>query len=291
MTLLSQNDFAKYEKQDKIKTESSNFKFAFYTLSKAKREAIINIYAFCSYLDDIVDSSSNDNEVEIKEKLARLNWWKKEIDKIYTEKQIDLVPQVLKNIVVNFAIPKDYFYVLIEGIVQDLRQKDRASFEELQNYCYGVAGIVGLICICIFGDTSQEAKKYAINLGYALQLTNIIRDVNADFERGYIYLPNQDFEKFNYSKSDLEQKKYNENFINLMDFQYKRALEFYRKAEQNLINQKRSNFIAAEIMKNIYFEILQKIEKNNFNIFSSKTTISTGKKIYIAIKTIFATLF
>ena len=290
MTLISKNDLAKHEHVSGSKSEQSNFKFAFYVMEKEKREAIFNIYTFFSYLDDIVDSSNNKSEKEINEKKKRLEWWKNEIQLLYSqEASLTPVTKTLKNIIVNFKIPKEYFETLIDGIAKDLTKKEYLTFEELLNYCYGVAAIVGIICTYIFKDTSEVTQKYAINLGYALQLTNIIRDIKEDFARGYIYIPEEDFVKFNYSKDELSKNIYNENFVDLMKYQQTRALDFYEKTEGKLTKEQANKFLAAEIMKNIYFEILKKIEKQKFNIFQDKIKISSANKIYIAIKTILKT--
>lgn len=290
MKLISKNDLAKHENVSETKNEQSNFKFAFYVLEKEKREAIFNIYTFFSYLDDIVDNGNNKSEKEISEKKKRLEWWKNEIQLLYLqENNLTPVTKTLKNIIVNFKIPKEYFETLIDGIAKDLTKKEYLTFEELLNYCYGVAAIVGIICTYIFKDTSEVTRKYAINLGYALQLTNIIRDIKEDFARAYIYIPEEDFVKFNYSKYELSQNIYNENFVNLMKYQQARAIEFYEKTEGKLTKKQANKFLAAEIMKNIYFEILKKIEKQKFNIFQDKIKISSANKIYIAIKTILKT--
>jgi phytoene synthase len=275
MTLISKNDLAKHEHVSGSKSEQSNFKFAFYVMEKEKREAIFNIYTFFSYLDDIVDSSNNKSEKEINEKKKRLEWWKNEIQLLYSqEASLTPVTKTLKNIIVNFKIPKEYFETLIDGIAKDLTKKEYLTFEELLNYCYGVAAVVGIICTYIFKDTSEVTQKYAINLGYALQLTNIIRDIKEDFARGYIYIPEEDFVKFNYSKDELSKNIYNENFVDLMKYQQTRALDFYEKTEGKLTKEQANKFLAAEIMKNIYFEILKKIEKQKFNIFQDKIKIS-----------------
>lgn len=294
MFLLSYNDIASCEPNKNelnIIPEKSNFRFAFYILPKEKRNAIINIYTLCSYLDNIVDDSSN-NLNEIKIKKERLEWWKYKIHKIYTNNIVSDNSKFtleFKKIIKKFNIPEDYFNILIDGIAKDLIIKQYINFEQLLDYCYGVASIVGLICTCIFDDTTKISKNYAINLGYALQLTNIIRDIYLDSERNYIYIPQDDLIKCNFSKEDIINKNYNENFVKLAKIQYSRAIFYYNKAEnclKEMTKEVQKKFKSAEIMKNIYFELLNKIQDKQFNIFGKKIKLSTPEKLFITLKTI-----
>ena len=143
---------------------------------------------------------------------------------------------------------------------------------------------MGLTCIEVFGYKYEETKNYAINLGYALQLTNILRDIKFDKDRGYIYLPKEDMDKFGYSEEDLINEVYNDNFIEMMRFQVQRARDYYHKARTSLRPDERSRMIAAGIMDEIYFRILEKIELNDYNIWKSKIRVSNTHKIMIAIK-------
>jgi len=279
MKTLTQKDFSEYENVPTVKYEKSNFRLAFYFLPKEKYNAILNIYAFFSYLDEIVDSANSEND----KKRERLNWWKNEIDFLYSENYSKNRLFPLKNIIEKFQIPQEYFTILINGIGKDLEKKQYENFDELLEYCYGVASIVGLFCINIFVDSPKQIdenmKQYAINLGYALQLTNIIRDVYSDSLRGYFYLPKEDLLKFNYSEQDILDCKYNENFVSLMEFQSERAMYFYQIAENFLPKENKNQFKSAEIMKRIYFRLLQKIKRKNFNIFKRKISLSKFEKI------------
>ena len=279
MKTLTQKDFSEYENVPTVKYEKSNFRLAFYFLPKEKYNAILNIYTFFSYLDEIVDSANSEND----KKRERLNWWKNEIDFLYSENYSKNRLFPLKNIIEKFQIPQEYFTILINGIGKDLEKKQYENFDELLEYCYGVASIVGLFCINIFVDSPKQIdenmKQYAINLGYALQLTNIIRDVYSDSLRGYFYLPKEDLLKFNYSEQDILDCKYNENFVSLMEFQSERAMYFYQIAENFLPKENKNQFKSAEIMKRIYFRLLQKIKRKNFNIFKRKISLSKFEKI------------
>jgi phytoene synthase len=190
----------------------------------------------------------------------------------------------LIGVINRFHIPKQYFLTLIDGCRRDLSKTRYQTFEELKEYCYGVASVVGLISIEIFGHKYEETKNYAINLGYALQLTNILRDIKIDKDRGYIYLPKDELKKFGYSEEDLINEVYNNNFIELMQFQVSRAREYYHKARSFLRPDERITIFAAEIMDSIYYRLLEKIELNNFKIFEKKIKVSTVHKILIALK-------
>jgi phytoene synthase len=162
------------------------------------------------------------------------------------------------------------------------------DFSQLREYCYKAASTVGLLCVEIFGYDDIKVKTYAENLGIALQLTNIIRDVGEDFQRGRIYLPLEDFSRFNYSEADLAQKKCDKNFLNLIEFQYSRAVEYYHLAEQALPPKELKIQIASEIMKNIYRELLETIKLRNFPVLEGRVKLSSSKKLSIALRTAWA---
>lgn len=265
----------------------TNFYYSFTFLPKDERIAINTVYAFCRRIDDIVDettkeataSSADETILRKRERLAR---WRIEIERCYDGTSTILLP--LSAVIKRFSIPKQYFLTLIDGCERDLTQNRYNTFAEVKDYCYGVASIVGLMCIEIFGYKYEETKEYAINLGYALQLTNILRDVKADKDRGYIYLPLEDMERFRYTESDLMNEVYNENFIELMRFETRRAREYYHKARMALRPDERVTMFAAEIMDAIYYRLLEKIELNDFNIFKRKVRVAAVHKIMIAAK-------
>lgn len=284
MQSLTQIQLAEYEKAEIPKVESSNFLYSFSFLPKEERSAINSVYAFFSYIDDIVDTNPDKSKEIIQKKMKRLAWWEKEIDKIYNSKQQNHFLNPFVKSIERFAIPKQYFLTLINGCRTDLIKNSYQTFDELKSYCYSVASIVGLTCIEIFGYKYEETKNYAINLGYALQLTNIIRDVKIDKDRGFIYLPKEDLEKFNYTENDLINEVYNDNFRSLMRFQVQRAREFYHLARTSLRPDEKSRLLAAEIMDSIYFRLLEKIELNDYNIFDKKIKVSTSHKLMIALR-------
>jgi len=285
MEVLTQEQLAHYEKVEPPMLEKSNFAYSFNLLPKEERNAINTLYAFCSYIDDIVDSTPNINKKTILKKLDRLSWWENEIENIYENKIKSPLMLPFISLINRFEIPKQYFLILLDGVRRDLIQYRYNNFEELKEYCYSVASIVGLISIEIFGYKYEETKSYAVNLGYALQLTNITRDIKFDKNRGYIYLPLDEIERFNYSENEIINEVYNDNFVELMNFQANRAREYYHKARMNLKPDEKTTIVAAEIMDSIYYRLLEKIELHNFNVFrAKKIRVSNSHKLIITLK-------
>ena len=283
MEYITKYDLAKYENAIVLEDEKSNFAFSFSVLAKEEKNAINSVYSFCSYIDDIVDEPNYSPDA-IKRKIERLNWWEQAIHKFYSGNIDNRILQPFEKLIHRYKIPKQYFITLIDGCKRDLIQNRYQTFDELKEYCYGVAGIVGLISIEIFGYKYEETKNYAINLGYALQLTNIIRDVKFDKARNYIYLPQDDLKRFNYTEEDIFNEVYNDNFFELMRFQARRAREYYHKARTQLHPDERTTVFSAEVMDAIYYRLLDKIELNEFRVYDKKIRVSTPHKIYITFK-------
>ena len=228
--------------------------------------------------DDIVD----DENTTTQNKLTSLNLWRKELSKAFENNSESDFFLELKEYVDEFNIPHKPFFDLIEGMEIDLKKNRFKDFEELKDYCYKVASTVGLMTIPIFGYKNENTVKYAINLGIALQLTNIIRDIKTDSFRNRIYIPLEDLEKYFYSEEDLFNQLYNQEFVNLMKFQAERAREFYLNADRFLTDEDKPSMFTARAMQYIYFRLLDKIEQEDFNIFNRKIRVSTFNKIFIA---------
>ena len=259
-------------------TQSSktNFLYSFSLLPKDKYEAINTVYAFCRQTDDIVDNEMDSTEL----KFRKIREWKNEFEKaLKGSSNYALLNQVTK-IIRNFNIPVEPFFELIKGMEADLQVSRYKDFNTLYQYCFRAAATVGLMCIEIFGYKTQSAKEYAVNLGIALQLTNILRDVKFDALNGRIYLPEEDMKKFGYTEDDLMNFRYNESFVELMKFECKRAREYFEKANNAFAKEDRKQLFPARIMQKIYFNILEKIEKMNYNVFSKKAKVSKLKKLY-----------
>lgn len=284
MESVTKQSLAQYENETPITDVKSNFLYSFSLLPIDERAAINSLYAFCSYIDDIVDSTPSITSEVKDRKLIRLDWWEKEIDKIYNKERKNILIAPLNDLFEKFNIPKQYFITLIGGCRRDLFQTRYATFADLKDYCYSVAGVVGLMSIEIFGYKYEDTKHYAVNLGYALQLTNILRDIKHDKEQGYIYLPKEDLDRFGYSEEDLINEVYNDNFINLMEFQVQRAKKYYHEARASLKSEDKNNMFPAQVMDEIYYRLLEKIELNNYNVFKKKIKVSVVHKLMIAVK-------
>lgn len=270
---------------------TTNFFYSFSFLPKDEREAIHTVYAFCRYTDDIVDidypvpaGSTLYDYSSVQRKREKLDKWRREVEKCYAGTSTHPIMIPLSAVVHRFSIPKQYLLTLIDGCERDLVQHRYKTFEELKEYCYSVASIVGLISIEIFGYKYDETKEYAVNLGYALQLTNIMRDIQVDKNNGRIYLPEEDLIRFGYSESELLSDVYNEHFIELMRFQARRTREYYHKARAALRPDESITMFAAQIMDAIYYRLLEKIEIADYNIFQGKIRVSTAHKILIAFR-------
>lgn len=260
------------------KNKRSNFYYSFLLLPKPKREAINVVYAWCRVADDIVDE-----EESVSTKRQRLYSWAKEFEHALSGTSHYPLVNKLSQIIKRFNIPLHHFQDLIKGMEMDLIKHRYDTFEDLALYCYRAASTVGLICTEIFGYKHEEAKEYAVNLGIALQLTNIMRDVAGDAKKGRIYLPKEDLARFGYSEKELLENVYNENFKRLMEFEAQRARNYFATAIQHLSEEDKPLFIAALIMQEIYFRLLQDIEQEQFNVFSKKIRVSTFKKVLIII--------
>jgi phytoene synthase len=270
---------------------TTNFFYSFSMLPKEEREAIHTMYAFCRYTDDIVDTeivsqsgSKLPNYEAVQRKRERLNKWRVEVERCYNGSSTHPVMKPLSAVVHRFAIPQQYLQILIDGCERDIIHNRYETFQELKEYCYAVASIVGLISIEIFGYKYDETKEYAVNLGYALQLTNILRDIKADKDNRRIYLPLEDLRRFDYSEEDVERELYNDNFIELMRFQTRRAREYYHKARAALRADESKTMFAAEIMDAIYYRLLEKIELADYNVFRGRISVSTPHKLLIALR-------
>ncbi|MDD8017176.1 MAG: presqualene diphosphate synthase HpnD [Bacteroidota bacterium] len=258
------------------KNKRSNFYYSFLLLPKPKREAINVVYAWCRVADDIVDE-----EDALSTKQQRLLSWTKEFEHSLAGTSRYPLVNKLVQIIRRFNIPLHHFQDLIKGMEMDLMKTRYETFEDLKVYCYRAASTVGLICTEIFGYKHEEAKEYAVHLGIALQLTNILRDVAVDAKKGRIYLPKEDLEHFGYTEEELFSSAYNTKFKRLMKFEAERARLYFTTAITHLSEDDKPLFLAALIMQEIYFRLLQDIEKADFNVFEQRIHISNFKKVLI----------
>lgn len=259
-----------------VKRAKSNLAFALACLPKDRRRDMISFYAFCRVVDDIADAT----DVGEEDKERELNHWKRCVEE-------DTPPghPVLDEALVlpqKYGFPRAWLGEIIDGVASDITKTRYATFEELLGYCYKVASVVGLVSIEIFGHQNPATRDYAIQLGYALQFTNIIRDVGQDArDTGRIYLPQSELRQFGVLESEILEARPSERFTKLMDFQYRRARDYYTAARKALPPEDRKNVVASEIMAAIYSRILEKLKKERYPVFTKRTRLSTPLKLWI----------
>jgi len=260
----------------------TNFYYSFSMLPRDEREAMNTVYAFCRTIDDIVDE--NADTADVSRKRERLAMWRREVEKCYSGEASNPILLPLSKVVQRFRIPKQYFLTLIDGMEMDLVKRRYATFEELHEYCYSVASIVGLMCIEIFGYKYEETRDYAVQLGIAMQLTNILRDIKVDKEKGRIYLPQEDMQLFGIQEYEILLEQPSPRLQQLLAYEAERARSYYKSARALLKKDERITMFAAEIMDAIYYRLLEKIELSNFNVFQKRITVSTPHKLLIAMR-------
>jgi 15-cis-phytoene synthase len=261
-----------------VKKSKTNFMYSTIFLNNEKQEALQTIYSFCRHSDDIVD----DEHSGLESRKINLENWRCELKKAFeSDSKIHLLND-LKNITDRFNINPVVFFELLKGMEIDLVKTRYRNFDELKQYCYFAASTVGLMTIEVFGYKDNAIKEYAINLGIALQLTNILRDVKKDAAKGRIYIPLDDMEKFGYSEKDILESNYNSNFINLMKYESEVAESLYKKADSYLCKSEKGRMLSARIMEHIYYRLLKKIEKYKFDVYNNYIRISKFKKLFLA---------
>jgi len=264
--------------QRMTKHYAKTYYFASRFLPPEKRFAAYSVYAICRISDEIVD----DQQATYLGGLAKT---RENIELAYSDIALnDNLLLAFRHTVNKFKIPQQYFAELLDGMKMDLKSNHYETFNDLYNYCYKVAGVVGLIMLKIFGTKDNRAEKYALDLGIAMQLTNIIRDIKEDFERGRVYIPQQELKQFGVTQEHLSKSKVDENFKTLLKFQINRARQYYANCEKgmNLIDNKGSRFVAL-CMKEIYAAILGTIERNGYDVFSKRSYVDGLSKIHIAL--------
>ncbi|MBI4638063.1 MAG: presqualene diphosphate synthase HpnD [Candidatus Rokubacteria bacterium] len=263
----------------------SNFYYAFLSLPRARREALYAVYAFCRTVDDIADLGAGDG-ADPAARRSELSRWREEIARCYDPGSAPVHPiaRRLAAAVRAYGIPRDALEAIVDGVAMDLERTTYETAEDLYPYCYRVASAVGLCCIEIFGYTDARAREYAINLGLALQLTNIIRDVGADARAGRVYLPQADLRKFGVTPDDLRAGRHTDAFVRLMAHAAERARHFYRAARVAYPAVDARALVAAEIMGQIYLALLEEIEARRFRVFEARITLPARRKLAIALR-------
>ena len=270
-----------YEECRRItKREAKNFYFAFLTLPAAQRQAIYVAYTFCRYCDDSVDA-----EGTVAEKLARVTHLRQMLADTYEGRAQEPLFIGLADVAARYQIPQEYFQEVLNGVESDLVKTRYADFDELRQYCYRVASVVGLICIHIFGYSGGEAaRRHAIDLGLAMQLTNICRDIREDWEFGRVYLPQDEMRRFGVTEDDLAAGKVTDSFARLLQFQIDRAREHFAGGRLLLPHLPRRSRACPAALGYIYGGVLDRIERAGYNVFDERVTVSKGAKLALMAK-------
>lgn len=278
------------ECRDYTRNFAKSFYFSSFLLPKEKRAAAYAVYTFCRYADNIVDGSIMTTAENIRDKFNELNSF---LDEVYyimegERDSNDIKPALTNQLshsafaqtVIKYNIPRKYFHDLIEGVCMDTEHKRYNTFAELENYCYKVASVVGLIMTEIFGYTHKAALPYAVYLGKAMQLTNILRDIKEDYQMGRIYLPAEELKCFEYTEGDIAARNMNENFAMMMRFNIDRARAYYELSTHGfpyLTND--GSRTTVVLMYKIYSRILNEIETYGYDVYSGRRFVSTAEKL------------
>jgi phytoene synthase len=262
-----------YKHAEKITAEHSrSFHFASALLPEEKRSAVRALYAFCRTVDDIVDASM-DAECE-----TQLEYWRRMVENA-SFLDNDLTAAAWADTLARYHIPRHYALQLIDGVARDLLQTRYQTFDELATYCYGVASTVGLMSMYIVGFKTNEAIPYAIKLGVALQMTNILRDVGEDYQNGRLYLPRQEMAFYGIREEDIAQGRLTDNWRQFMKFQIDRTRQLYKESWLGVKMLEREGQLAIGAASVFYSGILDEIEKNDYNVFTRRASLSTWGKV------------
>ncbi|MBS3765436.1 phytoene/squalene synthase family protein [Candidatus Bipolaricaulota bacterium] len=267
------------------KERAKNFYWAIITLPKEKRSAVYSIYTFARRCDDIADGSW-----DLNKKKQRLAEEREKVKDLYSGRPQDKLYEALAGPVENYGIPQSYFDQLIRGVEMDLTKKRYATFEDLKVYCFRVASVVGLALIEVFGYEDWKAKKYAIDFGLGMQLTNIIRDVAEDYRRDRIYLPQEDLESFECDFEEIDEYGVNEEFRDLMDFEASRARKHFRKGKKLFSQLSPRTRACPAGLYGVYSNLLDKMEASGWDIWDGRTRMSTVRKVSSVLGQWFASL-
>ncbi len=264
---------------------ASNLALAFVLLPRAKRDGMSTLYAFCREVDDVADDESS----PVQRRREQLAAWREDVGRACSnETPRFAVNRELQAAIKQYHLPFEYFDELIRGVEMDLDIKRYDNFEQLELYCYRVASVVGLLSIEIFGYENAACRDYAIYLGKALQMTNILRDVRSDAERGRIYLPLSELRRFNVAPEEILRLEYSQRFFELATSVAQRARDFYRMAKDTLPPADRRSMVAAELMGTVYWRLFRKLERQRFDVFGpKKTRLNKGQKLLLILRTWF----
>lgn len=268
-------------------SRDTNFYYSFLVLPREKRDAIIAVWDFCRAVDDAVDEAPGES-VE-----AEISLWRSEVAACFEGGAPSTAQgRALAPLVRRFNLPRAAFDDLIDGVAMDVGARRYETFADLYEYCIRVASAVGLMCLEIFGYNDPRARQYATDLGVALQLTNILRDVPGDLARGRLYIPLEDLRQFGCTEEDLRQEAAfsgrgvrSPRVQALLQHQAQRARDYYARASRGFPLSDARQLVAAEIMGAIYFAILRKIERAGYDVFTRVIRVPRPRRAVIALAT------
>ena len=257
----------------------TSFSYSFLVLPAAQRDAIGLVWDFCRAVDDAVDEATDEKTAAIA-----IVAWRDEVGRVFgAAEPITPQGQRLKPVAAAFSLSRLPFDDLVDGVEMDLHHPRYQTFDELAGYCRRVASTVGLMCVEIFGARDARSRDYAFNLGLALQLTNIIRDVAVDLKNGRVYLPQEDLAQFGVTEADLRAGTVTPAIRRLMAYQAQRARRFYTAAAKAMPRTAARQLVAAEIMGGIYFATLRRIERRQFDVFTEVIRVPKAVRARIAL--------
>jgi phytoene synthase len=259
--------------------EAKNFYYAFRVLPGAQRRAMCALYAFLRVADDLSDQPG-----DLAAKRTRLAAWHAQFDQALAGSYHHPLHPAFHDTVRAYAIPRPYLAAVLDGVAMDLVQQRYATFDDLYRYCYRVASAVGLACIRIWGFEDPRAEVYAESAGIAFQLTNILRDLGEDAARDRVYLPGEDLERFGYDESRLRRQQRDAAFQALMRFEVERARRYYEAAQPLAALLRPAGRAVYLVMTRTYRGLLEAIEKRNYDVFSSRVTLSPWHKLGLAVQ-------
>jgi len=263
--------------EERLAQSHSSFTYSFRVLPAPRRRAMTALYAFCREVDDVVDEVSDPAVARIK-----LAWWRREVGAVFDSTPQHPVALALKEVVGVYDLPRADFDAIIDGMAMDLDQNRYQDFASLERYCHRVAGVVGLLSARIFGFREPSTLDYANGLGIAFQLTNIIRDVGEDAQRGRIYLPQEEMQRFGVAAADIFARRMSDAFRRLMAFQVERARALYANALALLPSRDRRAQRPGLVMAAVYRALLTEIERDGYQVLDRRISLAPAYKAWIA---------
>ena len=265
--------------QERLAQSRSSFAYSFRILPEPRRRAITALYAFCREVDDVVDEVSDPALARVK-----LAWWRVEIAAVFDGTPQHRVAVALKQVVGEYTLPREHFESIIDGMTMDLDQNRYQDFATLERYCHRVAGVVGLLSARIFGYEDVQTLVYARELGIAFQLTNIVRDAGEDAQRGRIYLPQDDLQRFGVAATDIIGRRLTPGFQALMAFEVERSRGYYARAFAALPARDRRAQRPGLMMAAVYRALLAEIERDGYHVLDRRISLAPAYKAWVAWK-------